>query len=495
MFWEGVNPCFRQPERTPLHHFPLCTGCTIRAHEIVAFTPGHIFDRLFLIRQGGRLFLSNSLPFVLRAAGARLHPQDLLYHWRFGITRAHRQSAPLERGKVEFFQNINIVIGRDHQVRCEAKPLSPDFDSFADYKEKLDSFLEEISAAMRDECNIRYEPVSTISAGYDSPAAAVLAKSIGATRALTISDSRYGEVDDDSGEAIAERLGLSASARSRDEYRLFGFEAERLFYLYGQPEDIVFYSFRGELRRTLLFTGYRGDLMWDINARPIGTLGFDPGGATLQCFRLRSDFVHFPIAFFGWARHSKVIAISRSEEMKPWSLGSSYDRPIPRRFVEEAGVPRHLFGVKKRAVAVMYGVDKWHYVGPRELSVSAEFAELLRRHAERWRSSGVDLAMAAGNGLHALMRRTNAAMGQNERKRSRPGGTTLRSKLAETMSLMGNPHRAFWIPFTDLCFAAQAVNELLALDYPSVEQLAGGRRHDEEILPARRPSLAEAMPL
>ena len=33
-----------------------------------------------------------------------------------------------------------------------------------------------------------------------------------------------------------------------------------------------------------------------------------------------------------------------SDEMAPWSLGNDYDRPIPRRIVEEAGIPRALFG-------------------------------------------------------------------------------------------------------------------------------------------------------
>src|SRR2546427_8786426 len=34
----------------------------------------------------------------------------------------------------------------------------------------------------------------------------------------------------------------------------------------------------------------------------------------------------------------------------PWRLGSDYDRPIPRRILEEAGIPRRLFGNRKKAV-------------------------------------------------------------------------------------------------------------------------------------------------
>jgi hypothetical protein len=37
--------------------------------------------------------------------------------------------------------------------------------------------------------------------------------------------------------------------------------------------------------------------------------------------------------------------------MEPWTLHNGYDRPIPRRLVEEADVPRDAFGVIKRGGA------------------------------------------------------------------------------------------------------------------------------------------------
>jgi hypothetical protein len=45
-------------------------------------------------------------------------------------------------------------------------------------------------------------------------------------------------------------------------------------------------------------------------------------------------------------------------EMAPWSIGGEYDRPIPRRIVEEAGVERDSFGQSKKAVAVWYGKEE-----------------------------------------------------------------------------------------------------------------------------------------
>jgi hypothetical protein len=37
--------------------------------------------------------------------------------------------------------------------------------------------------------------------------------------------------------------------------------------------------------------------------------------------------------------------------MDPWRVGAQYDRPIPRRIVESCGVPRHMFGQEKKAIA------------------------------------------------------------------------------------------------------------------------------------------------
>ena len=42
--------------------------------------------------------------------------------------------------------------------------------------------------------------------------------------------------------------------------------------------------------------------------------------------------------------------VGMSDDMAPYRVGGRYDRPIARRMVEEAGVPREAFGQRKRAV-------------------------------------------------------------------------------------------------------------------------------------------------
>ncbi len=42
--------------------------------------------------------------------------------------------------------------------------------------------------------------------------------------------------------------------------------------------------------------------------------------------------------------------------MAPWSLASDYNRPIPRRILEEKGVPRESFGQVKKGGLLLGGV-------------------------------------------------------------------------------------------------------------------------------------------
>jgi hypothetical protein len=302
----------------------------------------------------------------------------------------------------------------------------------------------------------------------------VLAKMIGATRSFTIADARHGEGDDDSGEAIGEKLGFSVVVRRRDDYRRFGLDAEKLFYASALPEDIIFYPFKDELAGTLLFSGYKGDTMWDAGADPVGTWSWDPGGATLQDFRLATNFVHLPPAFFGWRRHAELIRISRSAEMAPWSVGGSYDRPIARRLVEESGVPRDWFGMEKKAVSATFGVDKSHYLTATDLGVSAEFSALLKAHRKRWTSPAMETRIAAANAAHMIVRTLHGALYRKAhdagaRENREPAKSSATDGARALLARISDWRRPYMTPFTNLCFAAQVASDLLAKDYPRID--------------------------
>jgi hypothetical protein len=105
----------------------------------------------------------------------------------------------------------------------------------------------------------------------------------------------------------------------------------------------------------VLFTGCHGDTMWEKQKVPSDVIKRgDLDGGSLGEYRRRVDFIHLPLPYIGALRHGDVVAISNSAEMMPYSVGGDYDRPIPRRILEEAGVPRAAFGQAKKATTISF---------------------------------------------------------------------------------------------------------------------------------------------
>ena len=77
----------------------------------------------------------------------------------------------------------------------------------------------------------------------------------------------------------------------------------------------------------------------------------DPTGLSLSEYRLWANFLHCPIPFWGVRQSADIIRISNQPSMKEWDIQSEYSRPICRRIVETSGVPRDLFGMKKKAAS------------------------------------------------------------------------------------------------------------------------------------------------
>lgn len=59
----------------------------------------------------------------------------------------------------------------------------------------------------------------------------------------------------------------------------------------------------------------------------------------------------------GCDKWSDLSKISQSEEMQPWSIRNYYDRPIPRRLLEESNVKRDMFGKEKIGAGISYSYD------------------------------------------------------------------------------------------------------------------------------------------
>jgi len=264
--------------------------------------------------------------------------------------------------RIVYFDNLHYD---GQELREVEKPhVDNQFSNFLTYKTFLLSKLTQI----RDNATsfMRKMPMSllsTISTGYDSVAVSALVQSVGVSEALTFKRSRGGYLSmggkDDSGTTIAQYLGLRTISGRRDSFKKAP-DAEIDFFCFDPDgEDTNFATFRDHLTKRMpvvLFTGFNGDKVWDIhrhNVSPEIVRG-DTTGLGLCEFRLRAGFVHCPVPFIGILDAGAIYQISNSIELKPWSLGNDYDRPICRRIAEEAGVPRDKFGVHKKATSILY---------------------------------------------------------------------------------------------------------------------------------------------
>ena len=115
-----------------------------------------------------------------------------------------------------------------------------------------------------------------------------------------------------------------------------------------------------ELGRSMFVSGIFGDRNWNrLKPDKIPRLArSDPTWTGLGEFRLRVGFAHVPIPAFGSMSVLHMRAIARSPEMSPWTLGNTYDRPIPRRLLEEAGIPREWFGQVKQGSFTTLGITR-----------------------------------------------------------------------------------------------------------------------------------------
>ena len=141
-------------------------------------------------------------------------------------------------------------------------------------------------------------------------------------------------------------------------------------------EDVVFSAFEPRLRRTILFTGFwTGDLWVKSKSYPQPYLPGDFAGCTLSEFRLRADFVHVPLPCFAAFQARDRHPFVADADMRAFSVGGPYDRAIPRRLAEDAGVVRGSFAKSKQAATVLLHREGRAAFAPATVSAIETFAE------------------------------------------------------------------------------------------------------------------------
>jgi hypothetical protein len=374
---EGVWPdAFSKLSFSRSPHF-FGSGIDARGDEIRFVPSAATVDRLLIAEFGAATFISNSLPLILGVTGARLNPDVSYGSCSFSIAKGidgYDPDIPVVHPTLrmirQHFHDVLVLSGAEFER--DRLSEARDFRGYSEYVESLCQVVDGIGRNMSDSGRQkRLHGYGTLSRGYDSPAVAALVRNIGvrhhysALRSNTAIPRWLNRMaSEDDGRPIGEILGVEVEPLRPLTTRHVG--QNELYFLaasYAEPET-VFHSLAQDLESradpSVLFTGYQGGLVWGTSlALPYLTDMLkrkDTSGLNISELRLKAGFVNVPVPFIYARSLPSIFGISKSDEMAPWRLGTDYDRPIPRRIVEEAGVPRSMFGMRKKAVIDWYGL-------------------------------------------------------------------------------------------------------------------------------------------
>lgn len=338
------------------------SGIVIDGRELIVVPPSHMLEPVYLATErDGTLVASNSLVALLCATGRELDP-GTLYPPLFGTSNrglSHAiQAIPTTTDPITLNYFENLLVNIDGSTTVRPKPRDEPFAGFADYRDRLVGHVRSAFANAPG-----YSPAVSMSAGYDSTAAAAVGAAAGCQRALTFRTGwawagYRGHAD--SCDVAAAALGLSVEHFDRLAYQEFADAPEAEFIATGSTgEDVVYRSMERALSSTLLMTGFWGGAAWrGLDRANLSRI--DLSGASLGEFRLRVDMIHLPMPYIGGLQQPSFSAFRSSPELQPYSVGGVYDEPVARRLAEEAGVPRASFGVQKLATSQrlnVYGLE------------------------------------------------------------------------------------------------------------------------------------------
>jgi hypothetical protein len=353
------------------------SGGFIEEDHIALRTASTLVDRIVSAVGPDAIAASNSLPLLLAATNDSLDPEhdyfveqnailDGVDHYDDKIRTSH----PAWDVRQHYYGTVRISPRKLSVVRERlyvAHQLSTYGDVVSMLQKTLKGIHANLSSAFREK-NITTLG-TTLSSGYDSTAVTALAAPLGPLRVFSKRVSTraipaiFRGLDDD-GTPAARALGLEVSALERPTQFDWA-EGIELGLLAGSPSyrETPLLSAAVSLSLSpglsLLFTGHHGDKVWSLDLGPEylerSLKRGDVSGLPLAETRLHAGFFTVALPFVGAEDIKDLVKISNSEEMSKWRVGGSYDRPIPRRIAEDAGVPRHVFGQSKRAI--------WQFLG------------------------------------------------------------------------------------------------------------------------------------
>jgi hypothetical protein len=330
------------------------SGVRLRDGQVFFVSSGTAMDRLWHCYHEGHWHVSNSLPALLAVTDLSLredyqgYVDDILTIncGRGSLSNHIRKLGTSEGTALNVLYYNNLVYDGQTLKELPKPDTTPDLKSYKNYRAFLTHTAGELIAnAGSEKRSFPVFPVSTISAGYDASAVAAIAGQAGCGHTVTISNSTSFWRGSDSGREIADCLGLSCE-EYRHTPRRYRCE-ETIWAATGQPRGLNYTVLGFPEPLCLLFTGNYGEMAWDLGMQDFLDPASDLSGLCLCEYRLNQGFFHCVPAYWGVRHLAEIREINRSDEMVPWMMRNHYDRPIPRRILEEAGVPRKRFGMRK----------------------------------------------------------------------------------------------------------------------------------------------------
>lgn len=381
-------------ERADFHrsaHF-FGTGIRVADGRVYFVPPSSPIGPLLYCTYRERVVVSNSLALLLGYTSAQLDPAHDYHRETFAIrhgVRSYVREFVVAHPEITTFRQLfdeALVLGDGEATCVSLRPAQP-IPSFAAYRALLSQALGRLRENWRSpRRRVAMTALATISSGYDSAAAAALVKDLGVETCFTARRSNThvprwlsprAAIDD--GKPIADRLGMRTTYLDRRRSRV---TCDEVFFLAPgcAPTSLALHSLARSVERrgvvAVLFTGFLGDEVWDMHPtdqayRRADILRGDTSALMLSEIRLKSGFVVVAVPSLGARSLRDLEALAEAPEMAPWRLGGAYDRPLARRILDEAGVPRQLFGQRKKAV-----VDTNPY--PLNRALRAEFFRYIR---------------------------------------------------------------------------------------------------------------------
>jgi len=385
------------------------SGGRAREGQVVFVSSGSTVDRLQSLSTSEEVLVSNSICCLLAWTHGTLDPSYPHYHRDFSSINqglsCYQRFLDSSAGQIELTYFDNLVWNGLKLRRDPKMETAPAFTSFAVYRNYLVStmqeFLGNLSAPARQQ---GFRPLTLMSKGYDSPTVAAVTRMAGACpEALTFDLDRNGL--DDSGATIAKHLDMTCTVMQRDAWRTLHWP--EIPFMAGTPSgsDVLLKAFESKLSGTVLFTGYAGSLVWEKETQlsAVNLARNDGSGRSLTEYRLWANFIHCPVPYWGARRGKEIVGISQSREMEFWDIPGNYSRPICRRIVEEAGVPREAFGSYKCGISEqLYRPET--FLMPATLQ---DYHEWLKKERGSWfRRGSVPPVPVIARGIDAILTST-----------------------------------------------------------------------------------------